>query len=77
MEWMTIGGYALLVFIAISVVYIVVVFMRRLKANGLPEPPGYAAPYLSVLEGPRAIVEPPAWVSQQLSEEPDEPCREA
>ncbi|CAN5627460.1 hypothetical protein BH09ACT8_BH09ACT8_65400 [soil metagenome] len=33
---------ALLVFIAISVVYIVIVFMRRLKANGLPDPPGYA-----------------------------------
>jgi hypothetical protein len=59
MSWMTVGGCALVAFIVVALGYIAVVFIRNFRANGLPEPPGYAAPYLSILEGSRASIEFP------------------
>lgn len=69
---MTIVGILLLGWLAIASGILVVVFIRRLRANGLPEPIGYAAPYLSIVEGPVPHVPPPAWARRDETRSSDD-----
>jgi hypothetical protein len=70
MTWTTVGAIVLLAWLAVATGILVVVFVRRLRAKGLPEPTGNAAPYLSILEGPTPRVPPPEWVNWE--ESPDD-----
>ena len=72
MTWTTIGAIVLLGGLAIATGILVVVFLRRLRAKGLPEPTGYAAPYLSVVEGPIPRVPPPEWVDWEEAKSSDD-----
>jgi hypothetical protein len=65
-------GIVLLGWLAIAIGIVVVVFIRRLRAKGLPEPIGNAAPYLSIVEGPVPRLAPPEWVDWEEAKSSDE-----
>lgn len=61
MTFATIAGFVLLGGLAVAVSYFLIVFFRRLLANGLPEPSG-DSPYISVVDPPPPRIPRPEWV---------------